>query len=544
GGVPVKLVEREPSLGGMLRNVHTQKMDGVGATVFLNNKINAIKNNPLIDVMMESQVTSVSGSVGHYSVTVKSSGDRKDETKKFDIGAIILASGAQSWQPKGLYQYDGKRVVTQLEFEQELKRQAAGSESGSFPADVIMILCAGQRNKDFPYCSGICCEGALEQAIWVKAINPQAKVTVLFRDFKMDESIFEKQSLKAKRAGVTFVRYTESALPRVDEETVEVYNEFTGKKQRLPYDRIVLASPLTPQPDAGVLAQMLGIIQDENGFFPDVRYRLRPEHCVDRGIYVCGAAHSPANWSETEYQAINAAFRTLRHIKSGQVTSEAPFAVVDEKLCTGCGSCVEACPFHAISMNKREGILDLSRIDPMLCKGCGNCIVSCPVKAISMPLDDDSQIIAQIDAVLADSLLRDDPQNGKLNILAFGCEWSGYAAAELAGAKRLSYPVEIQLLEVKCSARVDPLHILWAFSQGADGVFLGACSPGKCHYIDGNKYAQKRISTLCDLMKKSGFDPRRLRLEWITPDDPEDFVNKITNFTTLIRALGQSPVHN
>ncbi|HSR29694.1 MAG TPA: hydrogenase iron-sulfur subunit, partial [Anaerolineae bacterium] len=313
--------------------------------------------------------------------------------------------------------------------------------------------------------------------------------------------------------------------------------ELASRSRRLSYDRVVLATPLVPQPDASVVAHMLGIVQDENGFFPDVHHRLRPQNYAERGVYVCGAAHYPTDWTEAEFQATGAAFKALRHLRTGQVTSHAPAAVVDEKLCTGCGNCVETCPFAAISMHKREGELDFSKIDPLLCTGCGNCVVVCPVKAISQPLDSDAQVLAQIEAALASAA-----QNGRPRVLVFGCEWSGHAAAELAGAHKLSYPAEARLIRMRCSARFDPTHLLWAFFSGADGVFLGACPPGDCHYVTGNRHAQERFNTLRGLLAESGFDPRRLRLEWITPDDPHDFVDKITNFTNLMRALGPSPV--
>jgi heterodisulfide reductase subunit A len=161
--------------------------------------------------------------------------------------------------------------------------------------------------------------------------------------------------------------------------------------------------------------------------------------------------------------------------------------------------------------------LDRSHIDPLLCTGCGNCVVVCPVKAISQPLDSDAQVLAQIEAALATAA-----QNGRPRILVFGCEWSSHAAAELAGAHKLGYPTQTRLIRVGCSARIDPTHILWALFSGADGVFLGACPPGDCHYVNGNRHAQVRFNTLRGLLAGNGFDPRRLRLEWITPDDPYD----------------------
>ncbi len=542
-GLSVKLVEREAALGGMLREVHTLYPDRRSAAEFLAEKVEAITRHPRIEVLPESQVTDISGTVGCYTVSVNSSAI-------FDVGAIIVATGAHALRPWGLFRYDGKRVVTQLEFERELRDKRTGpqstglpiSQSTNLPTHVVMILCAGQRNETVPYCSGVCCMGALKQAIEVKAVNPQAHVTILFRDlYLLGEEIYEEQLLKARRSGVEFIRYAPSSPPQVTEEAVEVRDELTGTYRRLPYDRVVLAAPLVPQPDASVVAHTLDIAQDENGFFPEVRYRLRPQNYAERGIYVCGAAHYPAGWSEAEFQAASAAFNALRYLRSGTITSQAPVAVVDEKLCTGCGNCVETCPFGAISMHKREGVLDLSQIDPLLCTGCGNCVVACPVKAISQPTNSDVQVLGQIDAALANGAQACPEQSrrdGRPRILVFGCEWSSHAAAELAGANKLSYPAEVRLIRVGCSARFDPTHVLWAFFSGADGVFLGACPPGECHYVNGNRYAQERINRLRGLLAESGFDPRRLRLEWITPDDAHDLVGKITDFTNLMRALG------
>ncbi|UCC63202.1 MAG: hydrogenase iron-sulfur subunit [Anaerolineae bacterium] len=524
-GQSVKLVEREAGLGGMLRDVHTLYPDRRNAAEFVAQKVAAVTHHPRIEVLLQSQVTAISGTVGRYTVGVNGAGEQ------FEVGAIIVATGAHALQPWGQFRYDGKRVVTQLEFERELRDTTTLS-------NFVMILCAGQRDGTVPYCSGVCCPGALKQALEIKAANTQASVTILFRDlYLLGEDIYEEELIEARRAGVEFVRYAPLSPPKVTGEAVKVHDELTEKNLRLPYDRVVLATPLVPQPDASVVAHVLGIAQDENGFFPEVRYRLRPQNYAERGIYVCGAAHYPADWTEAEFQASSAAFKAVRHIRAGQVSSHAPVAIVEEKLCTGCGNCVEACPFAAISMHKREGELDLSQIDPLLCTGCGNCVVVCPVKAISQPLDTEMQVLAQIEAALATA-----SQNGRPRILAFGCEWSGHAAAELAGANKLNYPAEARLIRVRCSARFDPTHILWAFFSGADGVFLGACPPGDCHYVNGNRHAQERFNTLRSLLAQSGFDPRRLRLEWITPDDPHDFVTKITDFAKLVRALGPSPV--
>ena len=311
----------------------------------------------------------------------------------------------------------------------------------------------------------------------------------------------------------------------------------SGNGRQVDVGAIVVATGA--QGDASVLAHLLGIAQDEQGFFPEVRYRLRPEGYAERGIFICGAAHYPADQREAELQAISAAFKALRHLRAGQVSNGAPVASVDPALCTGCANCVEPCPFHAIAMHQRGEAVDLARIDPLLCTGCGNCVVVCPVKAINQPIDSDAQVLAQIEAALASKKGKAINGSGpsQLRILVFGCEWSGHAAAELAGANKLNYPVETRLIRLRCSARFDPIHILWALYNGADGVFLSACAPGECHYIDGNRYAEERSKTLRSLLASSGFDPRRLRLEWIVPDDAHDFVSKVSGFTELVAKL-------
>jgi heterodisulfide reductase subunit A len=539
-GFPVKLVEREPELGGMLRKVHTLHLHHSSSSKILSQIVQAVTHHPQIDTLLETEVSGISGTVGRYRVNLNGKADRSNGKQTCEVGAIIVATGAQSFKPRGLFGYDGRHVVTQYEFEQELWDHANKNPTNDLPNKVVMILFARHHDGRAPYCSGTCCVEALKQADELKDLSPETQVTILFHDLNhLDEKVFGEELVKTRQNGVVYMRYPATQYPIVTDGVVEVFDELTTKNHRVPYDRVVLAVPMIPQPDAAAMAHMLKIPQDENGFFPQIHHRLRPEYFLDRGIYVCGAAHFPCDWKEAEFQATNAAYNAIRHLHTGKVISHAPVAIVDQERCTGCGTCVQVCPFHAISMQTREGILDRSQIDPLLCKGCGNCVVACPVKAINLTEDNDQQLLAEIEATLATTRNDDRPR-----ILAFGCEWSSHAAAELAGARRFQYPVEVRLIRLRCSARFDPTHAMWAFLNGADGIFIGACSPGDCHFSGGNRYVQDRFRTLRDLLKDFGFDPRRLRLEWITPDDPNDFVDKITDFTDLVMALGQNPVRS
>jgi len=127
-------------------------------------------------------------------------------------------------------------------------------------------------------------------------------------------------------------------------------------------------------------------------------------------------------------------------------------------------------------------------------------------------------------------------------LMGFMCNWCSYAGADLAGVSRYQYPPEIRIIKVMCSARVDPDIVLEMFIQGADGVFVGGCHIGDCHYIKGNYYAQQRMKVVKKVLAKCGFEPERLRLEWVSASEGERFAKLMTEFTSRISELGPSPV--
>jgi len=127
-------------------------------------------------------------------------------------------------------------------------------------------------------------------------------------------------------------------------------------------------------------------------------------------------------------------------------------------------------------------------------------------------------------------------------LMGFLCNWCSYAGADLAGVSRYQYPPEIRIVKVMCSARVDPDIVLEMFIQGADGVFVGGCHIGDCHYIKGNYYAQQRIKVVKRLLGKCGLELGRLRLEWVSASEGERFAKLMTEFTKQVTELGPSPV--
>jgi F420-non-reducing hydrogenase iron-sulfur subunit len=123
-------------------------------------------------------------------------------------------------------------------------------------------------------------------------------------------------------------------------------------------------------------------------------------------------------------------------------------------------------------------------------------------------------------------------------IVAFFCTWCTYSAADLAGVSRLKYDANVRIIRVMCSGRVDPQFVLEAFAKGADGVLIGGCHPGDCHYMEGNHKALRRFRLLKRLLAQMGIDEDRCRLEWISASEGETVKVVINDMVKKVRKLG------
>lgn len=123
-------------------------------------------------------------------------------------------------------------------------------------------------------------------------------------------------------------------------------------------------------------------------------------------------------------------------------------------------------------------------------------------------------------------------------IVAFFCNWCTYTGADLAGISRMTYAPNARIVRIMCSGRLDPQFIMSAFREGADGVLIGGCHPGDCHYQEGNYKALRRFTLLKQVLKSMGIDEGRIRLEWISASEG-DRVQKVMNeMSEAVRQLG------
>jgi len=123
-------------------------------------------------------------------------------------------------------------------------------------------------------------------------------------------------------------------------------------------------------------------------------------------------------------------------------------------------------------------------------------------------------------------------------IIGFLCNWCSYAGADLAGTSRINYPPNLRVIRVMCSGRVNPMHVVAALQNGADGVLIGGCHPGECHYEQGNYLARRRITVLRKLLEYIGIDPRRVKMTWVSAAEGKKFADVVKKVTEDVREIG------
>ena len=126
-------------------------------------------------------------------------------------------------------------------------------------------------------------------------------------------------------------------------------------------------------------------------------------------------------------------------------------------------------------------------------------------------------------------------------LVGFFCNWCTSTAADLAGTIRLQYPPNIRPIRTMCSGSVDAVYILRALLSGADGVIVGGCSLGDCHYVSGNYKARRRIVALKTILDTFGLENERVWLRWISAAEGQKFAATMREFTEKIKEMGPSP---
>ncbi len=420
-GFPVVLVEREDHLGGKMARLSGTYLNFAAAPGLLERKVEQVLNHPRIEVLTGAQVVGVEGYVGNFEVMVESIQGDKNTSRQgeedlsacvpvslstvFDIGAIVVATGWDPYPLERLPEYGGGEipdVVDGLTFEGMLRdgRGIRRPSDGRVLREVVFIQCAGSRDPErgVPYCSKVCCMYVAKQAMMFRERVPEGQAYVFYIDIRSAGKGYDEYVQRAmEEHDILYLRGKVSKVFR-DGDKVVVWGADTlsGTPVEVAADLVVLATPMTPSHQAPKLAQTLRIGIDQNGFFSEAHPKLRPVESLTAGVFLAGAAQGPKDIPETVSQASGAAAKVLKLFSQDEMIQEPMVAYVVNELCSGCGVCVEACPYEARQIDPIWGI---ATVNAALCQNCGACVVACPNKASRIHNWTPEQILAMADVV-------------------------------------------------------------------------------------------------------------------------------------------------
>jgi len=463
--------------------------------------------------------------------------EMKPETVELDVGTIIVATGADVFDPSTLPNYGyGKypNVITSLEFERLIN---AGGPSGGrllrltdlqIPKRVAFIQCVGSRSNRNGrlYCSNVCCMNTIKDSLLIKEHWPETEVYVFYVDIRAYGKGFEDLYKRARKEGVKFIRGLPAEIVE-DRKTHDLWligeNTLLQEIYKVKAGMAVLSIGLEPRKDADMIQRLLTLSRTQDGFFMEAHPKLRPVDAATGGIFFAGCAEGPKDIKDSVTQASAAAARAGILMAKGKVTVEAITPIYTVEKCKGCGLCVKVCPYNAITMDK--GAKHIKVIEAA-CGGCGTCAAECPFGALTQSHFTDDQLLAQVDAVTE--------QDADKKAVAFCCNWCSYAGADFAGVSRMQYPPNVRIIRTMCSGRVSPKFVERAFAKGAAAVLVAGCHLGDCHYINANYQTKKRVEKLWQKMEQSGLDKERLQLLWASAAEGEKFANKIREMKMII----------
>lgn len=421
-----------------------------------------------------------------------------------EVGSVILATGHKLFDPDLRPEYGYNRykdVITQSELGRILgvngptKGKFECLSNGKVPKRVVMIQCVGSRDEKpngHKYCSRVCCMVALKNANIIKHKYPDTDIILCYTDIRTP-GMFEKYYKHAQGNGIRLIRGRPGEVNKKDDHlVVRVEDTLSREFTALDADMVVLSTAIEPSEGTKEIAKTMNVSLTEDDFIKEAHPKIKPVTTDVKGAFVCGTAQDPKDITASILQANAAASKVAELVNDG-IEIEPFIAEIDNEICDLCGKCIDICKYKALSIQDKEIL-----IDPMSCSGCGKCITVCKKAAININGNIDEKIFATIYGMLKDK------KEGERRILVFLDE-IGYTSADNIGINRLSYPESIHIIKVISVNRVMPKHIIYALTNGADGVFIGEY-PGDVMYEE----VQGKMDRIRETLLEKNMNPERL----------------------------------
>jgi len=578
-GYPVVLVEKTGALGGwaakLYKRVPVHEPYKSPADTGVGELVSQVLGDSNIKVYLNATVAKTDGAPGRFVVDIATeSGAMHTE----DIGAIVQASGFTLYDMNKLPELGGGKsanVVDQAGLEALAITAAAGDGVIRRPTDnqpvksVVFVQCAGQRDPTgthLSYCSGVCCNTSIKQAMYFKDANPSVDTTIIYTDLRTPGN-GEDFYRSAQEKGVIFTKGKVGAVvPNGNTSTVKFHDLILGDADAamLDVDLVVLATGQVPNSginiEAPVVAAEEGAVeikpisilnltyrqgkdvpQLKQGF-TDSHFICFPYETRRTGIYTAGPVRRPMDIAQAREDATGSALKAIQALENAELgraahprSGDLSFPKVRLEGCTQCKRCTVECPFGAIDEDeKRFPVFNESR-----CRRCGTCMGACPVRVISFENYSVNSVGAQIKAVDVPDEFSDKPR-----ILILACENDAYPALDMAGMSRNEYSAFVRIIPIRCLGSVNTIWITDALNAGYDGVMLMGCKSGdeyQCHFVKGSELGRVRMSKIDDTLKTLNLESERVRDLEVAITDIERVPEMINKYAAELAAVGPSP---
>ena len=398
---------------------------------------------------------------------------QKEEKIEIKVGTKVIAIGSDLYGDLEDYHYNPKKnIITTPEFERILSSDGLTEGkllrlSNKKPITTISVIQEVGPSKYLANYSEILAEKYIED---IKIRNPDCEVNIFYDLSKLKD----KNEILLRSTNPKFIYANKITI-----ESNKDVNYVIADSIEFPSDLIVLNIKYVPNKDLKDLRKYMDFTLDDNGFMS--------EETLASGIYGVGTIFGPLDYNSTISTTNNIALKIISLLSKDYLIAEFTGIELDENKCGLCGLCLKICPYNAITIES-----DRISIDKFKCKGCGTCASICPTNAIDLNIDTSEKTLATIEIF---SKFRAAPK-----IIAFCCASCGYAAADDAGLKKISYSPNIFIVRVPCTGRIDTNFIIKSFELGFDGVMIVGCRQDACRYIDGIEKVENKIRLLRNII--------------------------------------------
>jgi len=583
-GSRVVLVEKEAELGGWARKMYrvtpTKPPFAELEKPSIDAKIEEVKNDANITVKTNTTIASIEGEPGMYRATLNVNGS--EET--VEIGAIILATG---WKPYEASRLDHlgygkfKNVVTNVEMEEiaskgKITRPSDGKEAKS----VVFIQCAGQRDENHvPYCSTVCCNVSLKQAMYVRESNPDAGAYIIYKDMRTPGLYENFYKAAQDDEGIFLAKGEVLGIEETGDGSimVEVDNQLLGKKVKIRADLVVLATgmltsllpedfpvnDLTPEYVGNIVKKETqdGVIEEIEAVpttlhlkyrqgpemphlkygFPDSHFICFPYETRRTGIYAAGAVRHPMDAVQSAADAAGAVLKAIQcleltsqgkavHPRSGDQT----FPEFRLESCTQCRRCTVECPFGVLDEDEKG----TPKEHPYRCRRCGTCMGACPQRIINFK----NYSIDMISSMIKTVEVPDESEEPF--IVALICENDAYPALDMAGQNGIQYSPNYRFITLRCLGGTNLVWIADALSKGIDGVLLIGCKYGddyQCHFVKGSQMASERLGKVQETLDRLMLESDRVQQVQLAINEWDKLPQILNDFSDELKELGPNP---